>query len=65
MEIGLFCFHYSDRSSNQAIYQSSLPKPMYLKFASMYYVTNHYGLLGHMSFAWETIKTRTLILPGS
>lgn len=52
--------------SNQAIYQSSSSKlTMYLKFESMYYVANHCGLLGHVSFAWETIRTRTLILPGS
>jgi len=73
MEIGLFCFHYSDISGNQAFYQSPCQHfTTYLKFESIYYATNHQGLfgtyvfvidhIGHVSFTWQTIRTRTSVL---
>lgn len=47
MDIGLFCFQYSNISGNQTVYQSPRQNlTMYFKFESTYYVTNHHGLLG-------------------
>lgn len=73
MKIGLFCSRYSDISGTQAFYQSLLPKFNYVLKAWKYILCNkppwfigHICIVihhtGHISFTWQTVRTRTLIL---